>query len=160
MSESRNCIGGENVPSIPSACATHNFTHLARGPWSRPYTFRGHHGNWYVKHTAYWCNKNEGAQNGDASDTRYNMCVVYGISLRKRHWYMIFIKRRYVIIDPYPSFNNGSLKMPLKVGHRLAIASIINTLRQRQKWPCFQMHCVKWKYLDLDFTEVCSKGSN
>ena len=25
--------GGENVPGIPGACATHNFTYLARGPW-------------------------------------------------------------------------------------------------------------------------------
>ena len=25
--------GGENVPSIPGACAAHNFTYLARGPW-------------------------------------------------------------------------------------------------------------------------------
>ena len=25
--------GGENVPVIPGACATRNFTHLARGPW-------------------------------------------------------------------------------------------------------------------------------
>ena len=32
--------GGENVPGIPSACTTRNFTYLARGPWlvvwSRP----------------------------------------------------------------------------------------------------------------------------
>ena len=27
-------VGGEeNVPSIPSACATHNFSYLVRGPW-------------------------------------------------------------------------------------------------------------------------------
>ena len=25
--------GGENVPGIPGACATHNFTYLARDPW-------------------------------------------------------------------------------------------------------------------------------
>ena len=25
--------GGENVPDIPGACATRNFTYLARGPW-------------------------------------------------------------------------------------------------------------------------------
>ena len=25
--------GGENVPGIPGACATRNFTYLARGPW-------------------------------------------------------------------------------------------------------------------------------
>ena len=36
----RRCIsgtltrgGGENVPGIPCACATLNFTYLARGPW-------------------------------------------------------------------------------------------------------------------------------
>ena len=27
--------GGENVPGIPGACTTRNFTYLARGPWSR-----------------------------------------------------------------------------------------------------------------------------
>ena len=27
--------GGENVPDIPSAYATHNFTNPARGPWNR-----------------------------------------------------------------------------------------------------------------------------
>ena len=26
--------GGENVPGIPGACATRNFTYLVRGPWS------------------------------------------------------------------------------------------------------------------------------
>ena len=30
---SLNHGGGENVPSIPGACATRNFTYLARGPW-------------------------------------------------------------------------------------------------------------------------------
>ena len=29
--------GGENVPGIPGACATRNFTYLIRGPWWRPY---------------------------------------------------------------------------------------------------------------------------
>ena len=28
---------GENVPGIPGACATHNFTYLARGSWSHAY---------------------------------------------------------------------------------------------------------------------------
>ena len=27
--------GGENVPGIPGACATRNFTYLVRGPWDR-----------------------------------------------------------------------------------------------------------------------------
>ena len=31
MSGSLTRIGGENVPGIPGACATHNFTYLARG---------------------------------------------------------------------------------------------------------------------------------
>ena len=26
--------GRENIPGIPGACATRNFTYLARGPWS------------------------------------------------------------------------------------------------------------------------------
>ena len=34
MSGSLAPRGGENVPSIPGACATRNFTYLARGPWS------------------------------------------------------------------------------------------------------------------------------
>ena len=33
MSRSLTCGGGENVPGIPGACATHNFTYMARGPW-------------------------------------------------------------------------------------------------------------------------------
>ena len=32
MSGSLTCVGGENVPGIPAACATHNFTYLSRGP--------------------------------------------------------------------------------------------------------------------------------
>ena len=33
MSGSLTSGSGENVPSIPGACATHNFTYLASGPW-------------------------------------------------------------------------------------------------------------------------------
>ena len=33
MSGSLNRGGGENVPGIPGACATRNFTYLVRGPW-------------------------------------------------------------------------------------------------------------------------------
>ena len=33
MSGSLTHGGGENVPGISGACATHNFTYLARGPW-------------------------------------------------------------------------------------------------------------------------------
>ena len=34
MSGSLTSGGGENVPGIPGACATFNFTYLARGPWT------------------------------------------------------------------------------------------------------------------------------
>ena len=37
MSGSLTSGGGENVPGIPGACATRNFTYLARGPWTRNY---------------------------------------------------------------------------------------------------------------------------
>ena len=33
MSGSLNRSGGENVPGIPDACATHSFTYLARSRW-------------------------------------------------------------------------------------------------------------------------------
>ena len=33
MSGSLTCGGVKNVPGIPGACAAHNFTNLARGPW-------------------------------------------------------------------------------------------------------------------------------
>ena len=33
MSGSLTRFGRENVPGIPGACAAHNFTYLARGPW-------------------------------------------------------------------------------------------------------------------------------
>ena len=35
MSGSLTRGGGENVPGIPGACATCNFTYLVRGPWHR-----------------------------------------------------------------------------------------------------------------------------
>ena len=34
MSGSLTRSGVENVPGIPGACTTHNFTYLARGPWT------------------------------------------------------------------------------------------------------------------------------
>ena len=34
MSGSLTRGGGENVPGIPGACATSNFTYLSRGPWA------------------------------------------------------------------------------------------------------------------------------
>ena len=34
MSGSLTRVGGENVPGIPGACATRNFTYLAWGPWA------------------------------------------------------------------------------------------------------------------------------
>ena len=34
MSGSLFSGGGENVPGIPGACTTRNFTYLARGPWT------------------------------------------------------------------------------------------------------------------------------
>ena len=33
MAGSLNCGAGENIPCIPDACATPDFTYLARGPW-------------------------------------------------------------------------------------------------------------------------------
>ena len=39
MSESLNLGGGENVPGIPDACATRNFTYLARGPWEDSFCY-------------------------------------------------------------------------------------------------------------------------
>ena len=38
MSGSPTRGGRENVPGIPGACATRNFTYLARGPWISDYT--------------------------------------------------------------------------------------------------------------------------
>ena len=37
MSGSLTRGGGENVPGIPGACATRNFTYLVRGPWYTEY---------------------------------------------------------------------------------------------------------------------------
>ena len=37
MSGSLTRSGGEKVPGIPGACATRNFTYLARGPWTTCY---------------------------------------------------------------------------------------------------------------------------
>ena len=41
MSGSLTCGGGENVPGIPGACATRNFTFLSRGPWRWSRSFIG-----------------------------------------------------------------------------------------------------------------------
>ena len=43
-----------DVPGIPGACGTHNFTYLARSPWqcknrTQPWQSRGHH-----RHTNVW----------------------------------------------------------------------------------------------------------
>ena len=59
MSGSLTHGGGENVPGIPSACATHNFAYLARGPCRVGYntvqTKRGHatykHSNIFTSYT-------------------------------------------------------------------------------------------------------------
>ena len=40
MSGSLSRGGGQNVPGIPGACVTHNFTYLVRGPW---YSCQGCH---------------------------------------------------------------------------------------------------------------------
>ena len=54
MSGSLNRGGGENVPGIPGACATRNFTYLERGPWSvwirLMHRKRPH---WFIKAAAY-----------------------------------------------------------------------------------------------------------
>ena len=42
MSRSLTRGGGENVPGIPDACATHNFTYLIRGPWE------------HMSHPSHW----------------------------------------------------------------------------------------------------------
>ena len=49
MSGSLNCGGGENVPGIPGACATRNFTYLTRGPWMNQF-FRTWLGFDYFSH--------------------------------------------------------------------------------------------------------------
>ena len=37
MSGSLTRDGGQNVPHIPGACATRNFTYMVRGPWGQTY---------------------------------------------------------------------------------------------------------------------------
>ena len=49
MAVSFDVGGGENVPGIPSACATHKFTYLVRSPWSNTQTHK--HTHWRVLHT-------------------------------------------------------------------------------------------------------------
>ena len=43
MSGSLTRSGGENVPGIPGACATHNIAYLARGPWVNVSSANQHH---------------------------------------------------------------------------------------------------------------------
>ena len=58
MSGSLSRGGGENVPVIPGACTTCNFTYLARGPWrNNPYIFLYILGIWkwlYDGKLLYW----------------------------------------------------------------------------------------------------------
>ena len=48
MSGSLTCGGGENVPAIPGACATRNFTYLARGPWKMAFLLKEHGTCWVL----------------------------------------------------------------------------------------------------------------
>ena len=48
MSGSLTRHGGENVPGIPGACATLNFTYMARGPWRSDYKCMGCNYLWDV----------------------------------------------------------------------------------------------------------------
>ena len=46
MSESLTRGGGENVPGLPGACATHNFTYLVRGSYPVSSFCRGYENRW------------------------------------------------------------------------------------------------------------------
>ena len=57
MSGSLTSGGGENVLGIPGACATHNFTYLARGPWIGASLTSAHCKNqcWITVNWNPWC---------------------------------------------------------------------------------------------------------
>ena len=59
MSGSLNGGGGVNVPGIPGACATHNITYLARGPWCRGRRIKSFHIYSWKKGTVHHPKYNE-----------------------------------------------------------------------------------------------------
>ena len=50
MSQSLTRGGGENVPGIPGACATRDFTYLARGHWPFPWDSY----QWFLPLSVHW----------------------------------------------------------------------------------------------------------
>ena len=46
-----NSAAGGNAPGFPGACATRNFTHLVRGPWTVPWWLLRWHGVLRTRHT-------------------------------------------------------------------------------------------------------------
>ena len=51
MSGSLICGCGENVPGIPSACTTRDFTYLTRGPWRTYSSLHGSDAGHWVQHS-------------------------------------------------------------------------------------------------------------
>ena len=68
MSGSLTCCGGENIPGIPGACATRNFTNLTKGPWYKSPI-------WYSFYPVFWSMSMELPANIGAivTDTRIDL---------------------------------------------------------------------------------------
>ena len=80
--------GGENIPVIPGACATRNFTYLVRGPWGKPHvqhcqyvspTYQNsnivrNHG---VRHCIFWAHYHKTIFSGSTPCSfRYDMIII------------------------------------------------------------------------------------
>ena len=67
----------ENVPGIPGACTTWNFTYLARGPW--PLT-SWPSGSAVVQFRQYYCVS-------ENLTMKYQTCIIYDLENTGKQWY-------------------------------------------------------------------------
>ena len=98
MSGSLTRGGGENVPDIPGACATRNFTYLARGPWFVACSIPGHYMKrcWIVVNWILRWNLNRNLQNFTLKTIHFNWPL-------QNVGYFIYRCRRYIFIYSYVS---------------------------------------------------------
>ena len=96
MSGSLTGGGGENVPGISGACATHNITYLARGLWASPAgclsTSPRHHQFWKS-----WSEALFGSQSA-----AHTMCV-YHATLKSLCYAHRFVLLYSVLVTPFPN---------------------------------------------------------
>ena len=89
MSGSLTRCGGENVPGIPDACASRNFTYLARCPWDIPMAewLRCWLSEPHETHWGCWCRDTTASCKGTVR--RWFMYFIHEYSLILHHSYVL-----------------------------------------------------------------------